>query len=36
MSGSSLLVAVNALMPKRARHAGIDEPAAPEAAHAHH
>ncbi|MEW5888187.1 MAG: heavy metal translocating P-type ATPase [Pseudomonadota bacterium] len=36
MSGSSLLVAVNALMLKRARLAGIDEPSAPEAAHAHH
>ena len=41
MSGSSLLVAVNALMLKRARLAGIAEPSTPaqvvpEPAHAHH
>jgi Cu2+-exporting ATPase len=40
MSGSSLLVAINALLLKRAKLAGIREPSAPrvavpEAAHAH-
>jgi Cu2+-exporting ATPase len=41
MSGSSLLVAINALMLKRAKLAGIREPSAQqiavqEVAHAHH